>query len=230
MKCSMTHFTSIVLTVFLGVSSPVYASPIDTLFNTGVDSVGAVLPDGTISDPHYLLISVPPDSTAETLIRTSAGGFPIPPYIDDNALSSWIGPNNDGQLNGPSGTYIYRTTFDLTGFDPNTASITGQWSTDDDGVDICINNVNVCLGYTTSWNTFSPFSINSGFVEGINTLYFKVDNQYGVVPGLPPGWNPTALRVELTGTASPVPVPAAVWLFGSGLLVLLRITKGNFSA
>ena len=185
MKCSMTHFTSIVLTVFLGVSSPVYASPIDTLFNTGVDSAGAVLPDGTIGDPHYSLIPpVPTDSTAETRIRTSAGGFPIPPYIGDNTLSSWIGPNNDGELNGPSGTYTYRTTFDLTGFASNTASITGQWSTDDDGLDILINGTS--LGYTnSSFSTFSQFLITSDFVSGINTLDFKVNN----------GGGPTALRV-----------------------------------
>ena len=221
MKCSMTHFTSIVLTVFLGVSSPVYASPIDTLFNTGVDSAGAVLPDGTIGDPHYSLISVPTDSTAETRIITSAGGFPIPPYIGDNTLSSWIGPNNDNDLNGPSGTYIYRTTFDLTGFASNTASITGQWSTDNNGLDILINGTSLRLYKSLrSLSTFSQFLITSDFVSGINTLDFVVNN----------GGGPTALRVEVTGTASPVPVPAAVWLFGSGLLVLLRITKGNFSA
>jgi|APLak6261658528_1056013.scaffolds.fasta_scaffold04819_1 hypothetical protein len=226
MKCSMTHFTSIVLTVFLGVSSPVYASSIDTLFNTGVDSAGAVLPDGTIGDPHYSLISVPGGSLTDTRIITSDGGFPIVPigpYIGDNTSSRWIGPNNDEDLNGPSGTYTYRTTFDLTGFDSKTASITGGWTTDNNGLDILINGISLVVFTTapTSFESgFSAFSITSGFLPGTNTLDFVVNNVDG----------PTALRVEVTGTASPVPVPAAVWLFGSGLLVLLRITKGNFSA
>lgn len=32
-------------------------------------------------------------------------------------------------------------------------------------------------------------------------------------------------RIELSGTASPVPLPAAVWLFGSGLLGLIGIAR-----
>ena len=34
----------------------------------------------------------------------------------------------------PGGDYVYRTTFDLTGFDPNSAVLTGQWAVDDTGV------------------------------------------------------------------------------------------------
>lgn len=33
---------------------------------------------------------------------TSSGGYPIGPYIGDNSLSAWIGPNNDDDLNGRS--------------------------------------------------------------------------------------------------------------------------------
>jgi hypothetical protein len=219
MKHTITYLVSIAITVILGISSPVHASTITSLFNTGVDETGAVLPNDTIGDPHYSIISAPAGSTTETRIITSEGGFPIGPYIGDNTSSRWIVPNNVGYLNVPIGTYTYRTTFDLTGFDINTASITGQWSTDNDGLDILINGTS--LGYTNSseFLTFSPFSISSGFVEGNNTLDFIVNNAEGT------GENPTALRVELTGEASPVPVPAAVWLFGSGLLGLLGIRK-----
>ena len=39
-----------------------------------------------------------------------------------------------------------------------------------------------------------PFVINSGFVLGLNTLDFVVNNSF---------FGPTALRVEMTSTATP---------------------------
>jgi hypothetical protein len=219
MKYSMTYFASIAITVFLGVTSPVYATTITTLFNTGVDGTGAVLPHGTIGDPHYSLISVPGGTTA-TRIITSVGAFPIPPYIGDNTLSRWIGPNNDGDLNGPVGAYTYRTTFDLTGFVPSTTSITGGWTTDNNGLDILINGTS--LGFTTGFSSFSSgfsaLSITSGFVAGINTLDFVVNN----------GGGPTALRVEVSSaTASPVsvPEPQTLILLTTGLVGLLGYSR-----
>lgn len=182
-----------------------------TLFNTGVDGSGTPFPHGTVGDPHYSLISVP-GGTTDTRVITSAGGFPIGPYIGDNSTSAWIGPNNDDDVNGPGGAYVYRTTFDLTGLDPTTAVIAGGWSTDNNGLDILINGSS--LGFTTSGSQFSigfsPFSVASGFVAGINTLDFVVFN----------GGGPTALRVEMTGTALPVPEPEtyAMLLMGLGLL------------
>ena len=193
---------------------PAYAVPITTLFNTGVDSTGTPLLNGTVGDPHYTLITVPVGSTSTILSRRAVGGFPIPPYIGDNAFSSWIGPNNSTSLDGPPGPYTYRTTFDLTGFTPSTASITGGWTTDDGGLDILINGVS--LGFTTGGGAFSvgffPFAVTSSFISGINTLDFVVSN----------GSGPTALRVEMTGTGDAsrvsVPEPATLALLGLGLL------------
>ena len=180
--------------------SQAQANPITTLFNTGVDSTGTPLSHGTVGDPHYALISVPGGTSAIRII-TSVGGYPIPPFIGDNALSAWIGPNNDDDLEGPVGGYTYRTTFDLTGFNPSTAAITGSWTTDNNGLDILINGTG--LGFTTPSAAYSSgffaFSVTSGFVSGVNTLDFVVDNNGG----------PTALRVQAAGTADPLspPVP-----------------------
>jgi len=187
-----------------------------TLFNTGVDSSGSVLPDGTVSDPHYTLVSVP-GGTTQTLVRTSAGGFPIPPYIGDNSLSAWIGPNNANDLTGPDGNYDYQMTFSLVGFNAATASITGRWSSDNAGISILLNGVDTGNAGTSStqYSAFAPFIISSGFVSGLNTLDFLVNNEPGSTD------NPTALRVELSGTADmATPLPAALPIFASGLGVL----------
>ena len=115
------------------------AATISTIFNTGVDDSGVVLPDGTIGDPHYTLVSVP-GGTSDILIITSTSGWPIPPYIEDNSFSRWIGPNNNPDLFGPDGDYTYRTEFDLTGFNPSTAKIVGAWTTDNSGLQILLSS------------------------------------------------------------------------------------------
>jgi hypothetical protein len=178
----------------------VRAGPLDTLFNTGVDASGAVLPDGTVGDPHYTLISIPAptppiQSTTDIRIRDYAAygdtspygpGYPMWQYVGDDSKSRWIGPNSvsmidDGDgtgihpyywFDGPVGDYLYETTFDLTGFDPATAIITGQWSTDDFGVDILINGHSTANVNNTPYTQWTPFSITSGFVTGMNTLDF----------------------------------------------------------
>lgn len=191
------------------------------VFNTGVNGSGTVLANGTIGDPHYTLVSVPSGSTTTILVRTSAGGYPIPPYIGDDSLSAWIGPNNDARLDGPVGVYDYRTTFSLAGLNPSTASLTIGWSTDNNGTNVLLNGVS--LGQTTSFTQFdigfATFTVSSGFVAGTNTLDFLVNN----------GGGPTALRVEASGTASPVPEPASLALLGSATLAAFGGFRRCFS-
>lgn len=188
------------------------------LFNTGVDAGGTVLPNNTVGDPHYQLTSVPGGSTTAVLVRTSPAS-PIPPYIGDNTLSRWIGPNNAGDLSSPPGNYTYATTFDLTGFNPLTAIINGGWSSDNDGVAIKLNGTTVSgpTSFTQFSLGFAPFSITSGFIAGVNTLEFIVHNG-GSEPGNNDGGaNPSALRVEIASySATAVPEASSFLVVGLG--------------
>ena len=188
------------------------------LHNTGVDAGGAAQPNNS-TELFYSLISAPVGAAMTLRTANSANGFPIGPWIGTNTTSSWVGPNSDGQLNGPAGFYDYRTTFDLTGLLIGTALISGRWATDDQALsDILINGVST--GQTSNgFQDWSNFSIASGFISGINTLDFIVNN----------GGGPTGLRVEMTGSADAstgaVPEPAAwaMMLVGfGGLGMVLR--------
>lgn len=206
-----TVIASIVSILCIGYAS---AAAIN-VFNTGVDASGSVVAGGTVGDLHYTMTTVPSGTTDIKAATAASEGFPIGPWLADNTLSRWIGPNVT-DLDGPVGNYVYRTTFDLTGLDYTTAALSGQWSTDNTGTDILINSVSTGLSATgfTSWSTFS---IVSGFVAGINTLDFLVYNA-------PPTGGPTGLRVEIAGEANkapaPVPLPAAFSLLGGALSLL----------
>jgi hypothetical protein len=206
--------------VTLGLLMPVgvHASSI-TIFNTGVDSLFALLPGGSI-DPHYELFSSPdvrfpgPAAVVATAIPES--------WVSNGPSSSWITPTADSpqSFGYAPGTYIYRTTFDLTGFNPASAVLTGTLSGDDDAT-VTLNGTSLGLmSPVGGWTSFSPFTISSGFIAGVNTLSFRLMNVGG----------PTGLRVEISGTAdvtgggAAVPEPSA-WTLTALSIPLLVFVK-----
>jgi uncharacterized repeat protein (TIGR01451 family)/fimbrial isopeptide formation D2 family protein len=168
-------------TYTLNVDCPIGKLP---LFNTGVADNGSLLASGA-TDPHYSLI-LPNGNTTSPQVLTSIPGS----YVPNNATSSWIGPGDGSQ---PTGQYTYRVTFTLTGCDPSSVVINGQWASDNQGV-IRVNGVNT--SFTTPAAGFSQFSqftlnsTNSTFHAGPNVLDFVVTNNE----------SQTGLRVEMNGT------------------------------
>jgi hypothetical protein len=190
------------------------------IFNTGVDATtGISQPQGS-TDSHYTVVSSP--AGVVPVVQTSVEGFPIPPWIGDSTTSAWIGPAGTA----PADDYTYQTTFDLTGLDPATAILSGQWATDNAGV-LVLNGVST--GFTSpfgvaegsySFEVWHQFTINSGFVDGVNTLEL-VDNNADVA-----GLNPTGLRVEISGTADvATPEPGTFGMFGLGSTAVFAILR-----
>lgn len=162
------------------------------LFNTGVDGAGAVLEGGAV-DPHYTLLesaesTLPgPDAIVATHI---ADGY----WVPQSDVSKWIAPSPNQSYPGAtpcnaSGTYVYRTSFDLTGYDPDSLTITGGWAADNSGTDIRLNGVGLNLP-AGSYSPLTTFTIEGGFLPGANTLDFVVADI-----GCPNG-----LRVELAAS------------------------------
>lgn len=170
------------------------AAPLPGLFDTGVDGSGALLAAGQV-DPHYVLIaSADPSYPGPAAIV--ADPIASPYWVANSAQSQWIAPAMPqgyptGGTPHPAGTYTYRLSFDLSGFNPATVHVSGACAMDNYGR-IALNGVQV----EPAINGYAPlttFTLSSGFVAGVNTLDFIVTN-------LPAGGsNPTGVRVEGLG-------------------------------
>jgi hypothetical protein len=192
------------------------AATITDLYNTGVDATGKPLaPNSGATDPHYMVLSSPNNTgTPHAAVTYNCC------YFSDGPNSDWISVNTSGS-DGSSGFYDYQTKFTiLPGFDPTTASITGKFAGDNHVSQTKINGSAVAGDTTDTFSSYTSFSINSGFISGVNTLDFIVKDDGA----------PSALRVDsLVGTVSPLttsgvpePVSALLLIGGAGLLGMCK--------
>jgi len=159
------------------------------LFNTGVDGSGVSLPSGTVDSHWTITLSADPGFPGPDALVLNDSGFPIPPWLANDEFSKWIAPRADQSTGNLEGDYSYRTTFSVSGFDPATVRVAGEWATDNAGTDIVINGISTGQRNDGQFVVWTPFQVNSGFVAGANTLDFKVNNA-------PTAVNPTGFRVR----------------------------------
>ncbi|MGI9244358.1 MAG: lamin tail domain-containing protein, partial [Verrucomicrobiales bacterium] len=184
---------SVAIAMVLLQIAPLLAAPIPGLFPTGVSGAGTLLPAGS-PDPHYILLESADPGDPGPAARVVNEGFPIDPWLANGPSSKWIAPTAAQAGGSAAGNYVYQLSFDLAGLQPGTASISGQWSCDNAGTSILLNGAPTGNSNSGNFTAFEPFSINEGFVSGINTLEFVVNNAGDSA-------NPTGLRVELSGAA-----------------------------
>lgn len=160
---------------------------ITTLFSTGCGGNGSVLSPGQ-TDPHYFVTS---NHGPVTVMQNH------PAWAANDSTSLWIGYSSQGTDNQPGGNYSFSTTFNLTGWLAQTAKVSFYVAVDNELLDVKINGVSTGIGSIGHDAFRGPFSINGGFVPGVNQLDFIFQN-WTSSP------NPMGLRINISGTAIPV--------------------------
>ena len=196
------------------------AAPIPGLYDTGVNSSNALLPAGSL-DTYYTLTAAPGFTVPRGTIVYDPSSFINYTWVSNTSSSQWIGLQTEANFYSP-GLYKYDITFDLTGLNPATAVITGEFAADNNAA-IFLNGNNTGVSTpTVGFQSFTSFTISSGFISGVNTLEFQVDNLIDPVETN----SPTGLQVnDLRGTANAVSEPVSLLLFGAGLVGLAAIGR-----
>jgi PEP-CTERM motif len=214
------------------------AVPIAGLVNTGA---GPAFVADAIDTNYAFAVVVNSGSNAATGIAcASTSGlcgavardpsFPVDaPWLATAAspTSTWLTPSTTQAQSYDAfaqSTYTWTLTFDLTGFDPNTAAFTARFAGDNDSV-ATLNGTQIGVTASgpgiNSFNTWANFSSGGAtFLGGVNTLTFTVVN-------LPQETgNPTGIRVEfLSSTVTAVPEPQTYALLLAGLAAVGFVAK-----
>ena len=190
-------------------SAAAQAAPI-VVHNTGVDAADAVVAPG--HPTAFWTLTTQPAASGLTLGSTPFR-FRAGPYYADTATSAWVAPSASG-IAGAIGHYIYTLPIDLTGLDAASAVITGEFGTDNQGSVSLNDGAPVAVAGLGDFGSPIPFTIGSGFVDGINFIHVDFNN----------AGDPSAFHVRFI-SATAVPEPTTLALLGAGVAGLARIGR-----
>ena len=180
-------------------SQQMAAKAVDIVLGTGVTNNNTPRSIGSI-DSNYKIVATKDYTTGLPISLPSSNAYVLnvtdPRFVMANDSAQWISPYTSS-IGVPVGWYTFRTTFDLTGYDPTKFKIAGNWAMDNCtiGPGMLLNGADTGNYLFTNdgserFKQLYPFTINSGFQNGINTLDFIVFNWGG----------PVSLLVSMNGT------------------------------
>jgi hypothetical protein len=187
------------------------------------DSMCTLLINGQIEDRNFRLDAPGVGARQQIMAVTSAGGFPVPPWLPDNSTSTWISPVPTSIA---AREYIYIQRFFVTYSIGSRSILAGRWAADHDALMYLNGNLvstvpygNNALGH--SYSVWHPFTITYGhFIQGLNVLEFRVNN---------PRLGTTGLRVEYS-EAILLPEPAELFTTLSLLACVLWLASRRRTA
>lgn len=198
-----------------GVGTPAEWLPIP-IFNTGVSAGNAVLAPGA-ADPHWTITASPAGPFGAAVVQANHPAWLVNDPAGTPGGSSWVSTVSAGTTNIAAGDYTFEQTFDLTGLNPASAVLVFEVSVDNSVSSVLLNGLPTGITTAGFGGLNGPFTIDSGFQAGLNTLTFVINNAG-------PGANPGGLRVNFLQAVATIsiPEPATASLALLGLAGLLR--------
>jgi hypothetical protein len=211
----LTRLFVLIMASYLGQSTYGY---VDIVYGTGQLNDGSSAARSSV-DLHYQIIATKDYYTSQPIPNIGPNAYVSRPdvrYISPSDSAQWIS-TSPNLVSVPIGWYTFRTTFNLSGYDPSNFQINGYWAMDNStrGPGMLLNGIDTGnnLDESTGGEKFLalyPFSITNGFRSGINTLDFVVMN-----------WGaPTALLVSMSIPISTVPETSSMVMAGISILIL----------
>ena len=129
-------------------------------------------------------------------------------------------------------------------YDGSGSNITAAWPFFGNlGTNFSVSNINAnsdteidMSGWRVAWGEVAEINMGGGLTGTISCGTCNIGDTYtldysAVVPdGDPSGFGGVPYDLHLEGTINAIPVPAAVWLFGSGLLGLVGVARRRKAA
>lgn len=189
------------------------------LLATGLNAGNTLITSGSVADAHWTVDQIGGGTAPAVTVYPNNADWQTG-WATNGESSDWIARNANTSDNGPA-SYSFFRTFDLTGFQPLSAFISGSWAIDDAGT-LKLNGTTVSTLGAGAYTDLTNFLVPIGsplFLPGTNTLSITItssdDNKEGVrLQGI--------MLANLLNVGA-TPEPGSMALFGSAAVTVIGV-------